>query len=96
MLRFMGSQRVGHDCVTDLISTSVLVEKNLKVTVQVSKHATDTLQDNSFQMGYFLVCWVGVYAFNMAPRPEKYKGIRYLTNTLHLNNYNYTKSTYYI
>ena len=69
--------------------------KKLKVT-QVSKHVTDALQDNSFQMGYFLVCWVGVYEFNVAPRTEKYKGIRSLTNTLHLNNYNYTKGAHYI
>lgn len=39
--------------------------------------------------GILLMCWVGVYAFNVAPRPEKYKEIRNLTNTLHLNNYNY-------
>ena len=42
-------------------------------------------------MGYFLVCWVGIYAFNVAPRPKKYKGISYRTNTLNLNNY--TKGT---
>lgn len=51
-------------------STSFSVGKNLMITIQVSKHVTDSLQDNSFQIEYFLMCLVGLHAFNVVPKPE--------------------------
>lgn len=51
-------------------SNSFSVGKNLMITIQVSKHVTDNLQDNSFQIEYFLVCSVGLHAFNVVPKPE--------------------------
>lgn len=61
-------------------STPLSVGRNFKMTVQVSKHVTDSLQDESFHMGYFLVCCGSVGTFNVAPGPKNYKGINYLTN----------------
>lgn len=52
------------------IRTPILPQlgKKLMMTIQVSKHAIDSLQDHSSQIGYFLVCLVGFYVFNVVPK----------------------------
>lgn len=70
-------------------------KKNLMMIIQISKHVTDSLQDDSFQIGSFWCIWL-VYMHLMwyLGLSEKYKGIsdhtkisylNYIKGTLHLD-----------